>query len=387
MSRWLDFGSRPSWIWDLAPASFAMALTLGPLAHARAQVVATVSSEDDACVEETLPSCENAGDRCASDSGWCVPATTAGGEDEPYCLPDRRLLCCEADNDCPASNLGRTSCREVSGVTGTTRLCLESEDYCSATPTLAHVRKCHRSPHGGDDLVVWEAGDCDGDGLPNGEDPDPCQAPAPRAYWTGDDGCVALSTGCPEGAECRSTAEASGGHCVESEDGHGTRCVPDEEVLYCGAPDSTCPDGTLDVVDPESSRSFCVDAECGVDDDEDASIDLLDCITGSSGERTVYSLGDCDRDGLPNGRDEDPCEPSDETRDAGSVAERDAGPAPTIDAQSPTVDGGNTTGPPVDPRFQGGGGCHCRATPAGSDPPLEMALVLLGLAATRRRRG
>ena len=123
------------------------------------------------------------------------------------------------------------------------------------------------------------------------------------------------------------------------------------------------------------------------------SFDLRDCITNEAGDPVSWDEGDCDDDGTKNldevNNDETPCgEPAPDAGPSdydGGPSQEDAGMVMPEDAGGAGVDGGST-GPGIDPRFEGGGGCACRATPGRSEAPLALALLALGLFVRRRGR-
>jgi len=358
--------------------------------------------ESGMCEPPPPPEGCSVGGRCADDAGTCRALDGA----LRLCVPDDTLICCDRDSDCPYIVGGFGVC--VGTFLGGSGLCTDpTAEYCasgSTRPTPAQVQRCHRSADG--NLVVWAEGDCDLDGLSNGEEralgTDPCAGPPTRAIWVGD-GCEELDRGCSPGDSCDE------GVCARSADGHGTECQPIDSELYCGDGEWVCPDGTYEVVDMTRARTWCVPAGC-----EGAGIDRSFCVIDDEGEPVPYELGDCDRDGVTNEIDGDPCRPPTDAgtppapdagmmsntdagagdADAGS-GDADAGPGEPFDGGSTTDgDAGEAPPPNVPVQFGGGGGCRCRAS-AGSTPA-PWPLALLGLAwlsrsgarrARRRRRG
>jgi MYXO-CTERM domain-containing protein len=218
------------------------------------------------------------------------------------------------------------------------------------------------------------SGDCDRDGLSNRNErnagTDEC-APAQPIGVAGDDAtCTPLVMSCILGSTCAATPGDPPSMCVQNEAGSGTSCQPQppESALYCCSGRFECPqDGDL-CIDTAGGGELCVPDDCaGI-----ATIDPIDCIT-FQGEIVPFPEGDCDEDGTPNGGDLTHC---------GVVLMPDAGPIGSEDAGGgATEDAGDNS---IEPRFEGGGGCACRAAPGESFP---WALALMSVFVLWRRRG
>jgi hypothetical protein len=137
-----------------------------------------------------------------------------------------------------------------------------------------------------------------------------------------------------------------------------------------------CPDPLAVCVTTERG-GLCVDSLCA----ERGIGDLRACIT--AGDATVpFAEGDCDSDGVTNGEEidnagTDPCADEGAVVDAGATA--DAGQGEADGGGGSMRDDGGLVTPPIDVRFEGGGGCACRALAAGSSPAPSM-LLLAGVA-------
>lgn len=306
---------------------------------------------------------------------------------ERYCVGRGSLVCCTANNDCPAYDPlsgapvdgGCVRADVGSSGGGSAGLCVDhTATYCSDTPdtvSIRMVRRCH-TVRDGTELVRWEMGDCDRDGIANGEETEVgvCTKPDIRAYWDGA-ACVYEATGCdPEDPNaCRDH------ECQPSDE--GTWCDSDGLEAYCALPAAECEEDEL--VLRRGATDFCVPDLCPAL----PGVDLLDCLVApGTNTYTGFDFGDCDRDGVANGVEllegSDPCADGSGAEDGGAP-DIDVGAEPTVDAGG--LDGGSPGGPDLQPRFGGGGGCVCRATPGGDAPGWLAALSLLGLALLRRR--
>ena len=320
-----------------------------------------------------------------------------------YCLPDGAIPCClDRQLSCPTGADTAYTCRAASGLTYTdggtpvdANLCVElnpsgatglPDAYC-AGETTEDLVACHTAPDSAptDPKVGWEGGDCDGDGTANAADPDACTPPPNRGVAT-ETGCQAVTLGCTPDTTCFLTFNGDQtGDCEVV--GGGTLCVPtggDTSELYC----ADGPGGFDCLPDSERKVSlggarYCVPDVCAA-----AGVDLTLCISGDDGDPVPWDDGDCDGDGESNrherdSAERDPCvDESMVPADGGAAPGPDGGPAPA-DAGSiaPSADGGA----PIDPNFEGGGGCACRAAPGRRGGGI--ALALLGLALALRRRG
>ncbi len=298
--------------------------------------------------------------------------------DARLCTPGDALFCCSGAGDCPLAGETEdpTTCNAVSGLSGAGGVCLPDRDYCGAT-TLEAVARCHTSPLG---VLVreWDRGDCDADGLPNKVEvdggTDPCEAPGPVGRVVDGARCEQLAMACIPGNAC-TVNDGDPGTCEETGDGAGTFCAPHDEPLYCCG-SFVCPDDS-DTCVSSDSRSVCVDSTCA-----GRVPDLLACVTSPGGALVPFSEGDCDGDGVTNGEEideagTDPC---------GDAPQEDAG-APEEDAGGTGMrEDGGALEPGLDVRFEGGGGCACRAQPSGqAGQPWLLALAGVALALLRRR--
>ncbi len=319
---------------------------------------------------------------CTSDAGCGTGHRCAAlPSGERACVPAGAIFCC-FDGGCPSTTADMpTTCRAASDLSGSSGVCVSpGDDYCEASDIEALAR-CHLAPST-TRLVPWAQGDCDDDGLANGDEveagTDPCAAPAPVAQFEGGI-CRPLDASCAPGTTC--LANGGPGVCTPTGDGAGTFCAPPGEALYCcGA--NVCPNaGDGCVLLEETDVSVCVDTLCA-----ERIADLDACVR--SGDSIVpFSDGDCDEDGVANGRElaagTDPCA-DDGAGDAGAPPE-DAGSA-TSDAGGTGTDAGTREDPSLDLRFEGGGGCVCRASAGSSSPaPLMLLFAALALAISRRR--
>jgi MYXO-CTERM domain-containing protein len=302
-----------------------------------------------------------------------------------FCIPDNSFgICCDSPSDCPVVTGATAAC--VSSSVADALVCVESgRSYCGADtlldPTL--TQRCHKGAGGVP--VRWILGDCDGDGVTNGDEltdgTDECIGPQPRGIWDGST-CLPQRTGCALTSSCGATDSGPSGTCEIADDDNGHRCVPAEEVLYCADGALECAPELIEVSDSSgmgSGHVWCIPADCaGVED-----VDLLDCVT-KEGAPSLFSEGDCDRDGTRNGDDPSPCVADAPPPDAGPPTD-DAG-VPAIDAGNGSFDAGPGGGP--EPSFEGGGGCACRAaTGSGSGPAgAIVALLALGAVLLRRKR-
>lgn len=315
----------------------------------------------------------------------CVAAGTSCGTmercrmfgDARLCTPDDALFCCSDTGDCPAASEGEepTTCNAVSGLSGAGGVCLPDRDYCGAS-ALEDVVRCHTSPRG---VLVrqWDEGDCDGDGLSNKIEvdagTDPCEAPGPVARVVDGGRCEPLAMACVRGTAC--AVNDGPGTCEETGDGAGTFCAPDDEPLYCCG-SFVCPDDS-DACVPAESASVCVSSHC-----VGRVRDLLACVTSPGGALVPFDEGDCDGDGVTNADESeagtDPCGDEPPEEDAGASAEDAGGTGMRED--------GGVLEPGLDVRFEGGGGCACRAEPSRGAADAWLLLAAgLALALLRRR--
>ncbi|RZO52369.1 MAG: hypothetical protein EVA89_32105 [Sandaracinaceae bacterium] len=376
---------KTRWMWWVA--LFAASMGWSALAAAEAGFVPLPEGGRAVCEFDDVRRCDGGGaDSCRSDE-YCGYLRSG----DQICLSRATLVCCSRDADCPYYEAGPMGLvpTECVGSDVTTEegvsvgLCvLPERSYChdaAGAVTVRTIRRCH-TPTDGGSLVLWAEGDCDRDGISNGAEEaggtDPCVKPPLRGYWNGE-ACVPEATGCQAGVPCE-----GGYECVAS-DG-GTVCETEGLEAYCELPSAPCLEAEETAVE-DGGVTYCVPSECS------DTADLLDCLVDPESREIVgYDFGDCDGDGVPNGAESlegtDPCSPDTGVEDAGAPQD-DAGSAPP-DASS-GFDAGTEPGPGpnLEPRFEGGGGCACRATPGHAPSSLGwMALALLGLALVSRRR-
>ncbi|MCA9609318.1 MAG: hypothetical protein KC619_27140, partial [Myxococcales bacterium] len=268
------------------------------------------------------------GARCAIDGGGSGTCLNVGSLS--LCLPDDAVLCCTEDRDCPADPAaGVGVCVPVSSVA----VCAVGPDYCAggARPTTMQIANCHRD--GGGPLVVWDRGDCDMDGIRNGDEveagSDPCRGPLPYAVWSGTT-CHELPIGCDPRGTC-TTPLGDAGECRLTDDGGGTTCFPMTSELYCGDGVWVCPSGQIEVDDTTLRHTFCTPPYC------DPRVTPSDCVRDPVSRQPVRPEdGDCDGDGIPNGAERD-----DSRICVVDVTELDGGTTP-VDAGVPGLDAGDT---------------------------------------------
>ena len=329
------------------------------------------------------------------DAGGGNPGTCRLVLSARYCIPNTAFgICCSADTDCPMITGATAAC--MSSSIADAGLCVElGRSYCGPDGSLdpAIARRCHTGPGGVP--VRWILGDCDGDGVTNGDEvtdgTNPCMIPSPRGIWDGAQ-CVQQQTGCSLTRSCGATASGPSGTCVLADDDNGRRCVPTGEVLYCADGALVCAPDLVEVPDSSgmgSGHVWCVPGHCaGV-----SGIDLADCVV-KDGEPVVFSEGDCDGDGTKNGDelsgggDGNVCGADGPPPDAGLPGD-DAG-VPTGDAGSSPFDAGGSAidaGPGgTNPSFEGGGGCACRAATGSRSGPAGAIVALLAIGAVLLRR-
>jgi thrombospondin type 3 repeat protein len=288
-----------------------------------------------------------------------------GGQPFGQCAAPGSMFCCGTNADCPVRDGAPepTSCVPVSSLSGGSSVCLPDRDYCGAIDAERLVA-CHTTILGRA-TPLWAEGDCDKDGLANGDEialaTDPCVRPPPLGYVDAGQ-CRLITSGCTPDTACDVDGSgAATGTCVPAEDHSGTRCMPPGELLFC-ANDFPCPSGTDDAL--VGGVRVCVPVSCL----GDPAIEPAACVTNAQGALVPFSAGDCDGDGATNG--------AEQMRSSNPCGEG------TIDGGSGGVDAGEQALPI---NFEGGGGCVCRAAPtslgAGAPWLLALAVVLV-----RRRR-
>ena len=334
---------------------------------------------------------------CDTDLAPCVTSCGLGhdavefGQDDCRCVPDNSLLCVTG-GQCPSG----TGAETIPG--STVNVCLNPEEL-RCVRTLA----CFESPNG--EIARFAGGDCDRDGLTNGEEfaqgSLPCVAAPPIAF---DEGGSADGGGCDALEACLPMTGCDGGRACDPVDGTGHYyCVTNAPGLFCcgGFFGLECPQGDACSVGGLSSDEFGLCRDPGYCNDADY-LTRVDCwyAADDAAPRDDAAEGDCDGDGVPNDEeasaaaacvpnedpDAGPLGDPDAGSDAGSAPAPDGGLAPDAggdrgDAAAALIDGG-----PPTPSFGGGGGCRCRSSataPAAGSWTLPFALALLSL---RRRR-
>ncbi|MFK7990489.1 MAG: MYXO-CTERM sorting domain-containing protein [Sandaracinaceae bacterium] len=334
--------------------------------------------------------------------GTCL--TSPLGEIE--CVPDGASPCCNTNAECgPLAGCFPFTFFSLGG--GFTGICIPNGPRYCMRGDATRVQ-CHTSPTG-DAPVNYDLGDCDGDGRANAIDPNPCLA-APD--WGIEEGGV-----CDPVPECNfeddcDTAHGEDGMCSGTT-GTGYLCRPldDKQALFCADRGYTCPLATRVV--RVGDHEYCVPALCPAEMD-------YDCLTvGDVPVAVPWFDGDCDNDGEANGTEADggrnPCRDEslpdagisvDAGTDAGPSEPADAGPAPDSGiadsgirdaglADAGSADAGRAGGDASMPfdagtereiNFEGGGGCACRAAPTAPGSTAWLAVGLVGLLFSRRRR-
>jgi MYXO-CTERM domain-containing protein len=238
---------------------------------------------------------------------------------------------------------------------------------------------------------AYLAGDCDMDGVTNGEDPADC---GPQVVvWSGTDPFVAAGTraGCASsgllcslgdcsrldlcappgsiGLACELGNDASRDYCAE-------RLGVDAECVEAGNPGADVLVGVCIPAEP-------ADASCGTRGQS--------CFASGVDPADSYHSGDCDGDGLVNGEDPDVCgatlpDAGAMTPDASPPVDVEVGPGPVDAATALDAPAGDGIDAGEPGRFAGSG-CSCRAHATSAKPPTLAALSLaLGLLLGRRRR-
>jgi hypothetical protein len=332
---------------------------------ALAQVGVFFPGEDE-CIT-VRPDCMSTADcEGAFDSpSTCEPVEIENVEPFNACIPDRAGFCCSADEAlrCPRGSVCHLATAEQPGI------CLRADlDYCDDDPAADRIEQCHTSP-AGEFPIAYVFGDCDGDGVSNGDERDAgtavCTAPPDRlAVWVDNGSDIECRTDVrpcsPEGSLCQDTS--FGGVCQHDErtGDDAPLCAPAADVFCCGGDnDAECPALTcVFASDRPDAPGVCTNERFLCADDEAT---MRACHTSVGGAIPVpIEIGDCDDDNIANAADEDPCVPR---------AQGDAGPP-----RPPAV---------IEPQFNGGGGCVCRAS--GPTRGSVVWLSMLALLVARRR--
>lgn len=412
--------------WRLAAASLVVTAGL-TAAPARADITPCIAGPG------TCPpsiSCNDDAECFGQGLGRCVGNSSGGGG---TCSPDcNAAFSCNSVSDCPAFGALTANCRPTiaPGVPG---IC-EYRDaggrrlasLCVDTGTAVTATIIARCFSGGS----WDAGDCDGDGVLNGVDANPCDGtatgtiePLPSPFCLAGHICEGTTDVCAPLLRCSSTDD-----CLASADRIGATgpwecsAVPMSSVTFCHPScDATahCGDsadcaglGTCRGV--TSTLSMCL------------ATPLSTCASGCSTNPLDWATGqgDCDGDGAQNGCDPNPCRAGDSpclynhvcsidagvvipdasvatdggvvTNDAGNVVDvdggstqDDAGSTEPFDAGGSAMDASGPIATTPGLGFGGGGGCRCGVAGgrARGDAGAYALLALgLGMLAARKRR-
>lgn len=382
-----------------ALALAAVAFQLGAVAEAQIAVLTgpveapSCMPRDGACDEMTVV-CPT-GEVCQSFGG-----------DRKVCAPSPAVFCCDTDADCPTDSSGSAGARACTGIAGLGRgICLPDNDYCAAPDGVVSARMvlaCHTLA-GSAARVTYESGDCDRDGVRNADDPVPC-LPNRLGVWVpgaGGPSCVISETTelvCNEVGDVCTLADDRAAVCTANERTGGQRICSTPPDLFCcgGFVHTACPAGECVLPsDLGDGDGMCTNPRL-LCDDAPTMEELLQCHS-FRGVLTTIEDGDCDGDGIRNADEtqEERCVPN-EPADGG-VAPSDGGSnlpdaGRTVgDSGMADEDGGGVSpfdagGTPIEPRFNGGGGCACRSAPARSGAGGWLALVAVGAAIALRRR-
>jgi hypothetical protein len=403
---------------------------------AEAQALGRAGLFEGECLPESMPACEV--DSECEDGFAC---TAVGSEGAAQCLPvghPELPLCVLRGMECPTRD-GQPGEAVFGGRAGITfciypsdleLFCLSSADLATGASALGALTRCYLTPGG--ERATFENGDCDGDGVLNHMDLcctewDRAMHDAPPAV-NPENGCgLGITTGTPgdltceplPAARCRmgGTCDSPGDicTCIFGSSGPGScevyACIPrNPPDTYCvptvpeGDPGDVCPDLADDPVSADPIRTASGELVlCSFEDELPSCTtsggsdvaDTIDCFRTLSGEVVPFSLGDCDRDGVANGdEDQEACICAAEAdgctngcnmfldptcaspeEDAGPDTGSDAGTASEFDAGTVRYNGGGLGTCAVDPGARGRGGLALLAS-----------LTLLGLALVRRRR-
>lgn len=377
-------------------------------------------------------SCNDDAECFGQGAGRCVFSSGGGGGGT--CSPDcSATFTCTGDADCPSFDPLVANCQPTS-TTAVPGVCLYHDPsdrpyvtLCTSTgtpATLAQIRACFAG-------TSWALGDCDGDGVTNGVDANPCDGTvtstiptAPSPFCLPGRVCEGTSNRCAPFLRCNSTDS-----CVAAAGRVGAlgawECgpVPGTSASFCHPScDATvhC-SGTMDCSFLGSCRlvdatlSMCLPTR------------MSSCASGCSSNPLDWASGqgDCDGDGAQNGCDPNPCLTGDTpctfnhicSIDAGvttidaSVADASTGltdggtttsdaasledAASTEDAATVPMDGGNvamdaSAPPQTTPGlgFGGGGGCRCAVAGgrARGDAGAYLGLAIAMIVVARRRR-
>ncbi|HBQ16783.1 MAG TPA: hypothetical protein DEF51_38505 [Myxococcales bacterium] len=310
--------------------------------------------------------CEQIGTSfCASDAECPDDSGCLDFEPDDLCGAPRALFCAgdasAEETACPANspNLYRIPDAEPAIF-----VCMP-DLFETCEETIGTSGACFYSPDGFFP-VDWAAGDCDMDGVPNGEElalEAVCFGPRLFGVVTPDGACELVQP-CLDDADC-----VGGTVCRRPTPGASHRfCVDDAEHALCCDGALECPGGGCPVATGSAdAAALCADFDyCA----EWSFSERAACVHYAGEGVADPAAGDCDGDGIPNAEDGAPCEP-------GEPPPQDAGASP---------DAGPPAAPDRTPRFAGGGGAVCAASP-GRVPAGGAALFgLLAVALLVKRR-
>lgn len=306
--------------------------------------------------------CETRSAAACVDGACPGELTCVDFEGDALCVEGDALFCAHdaADGRCPAHS---PDPRMTLGAASPILVCMPTSfELCGDDPTRSSY--CFYGPYPERAFPVdWAYGDCDEDGIANGDELDEvgvCQQPASVGVVTPGGECASVSA-CLDDADCATP----GTFCARpSPSAHHRFCVDGEAHALCCDESSACPGGACAVAAGDAA-GFCEGFEyCA----ERAFADRAACVYYQGQPVALAAQGDCDEDGVPNGVDSEPCvfdEPG--APDAGAL---DAGPPPRDST----------------PAFTGGGGAVCAATPGRTDPGHWLLAALASALLVIRRR-
>lgn len=385
-----------------AIALAALAFQLGGAAEAQIAIL-TGTVDAPTCMARTVP-CSDAGDACAEGE-----VCQSFGLDRKVCAPPGAIFCCSTDEDCPTDSTGTGGPLTCADVDGESRgICLPDNDYCASADGVLSARTivaCHTAA-GSTVRQSYANGDCDRDGIRNGEDPLPCLPERIGVWVPGASGPFCASSDaaalvCNEVGDPCVLADERTAVCTANERTGGQLVCSTLPDLFCcgGFVHIACPAGECVLPsDIGDGQGMCTNPAL-LCSERPTMDELLRCHT-FGGALTTIEDGDCDGDTIRNvdETEETRCVPNAPTADGGVVTSDggnnqvpDAG-SPGPDSGAPSQDDGGAVTPfdaggtPIDPRFNGGGGCACRSTPDRSSGGWWLVLVAAGVTIVRRRR-
>ena len=312
---------------------------------------------------------------------------------------DAGAYACMSPAECPSTFDRRVVACLPTGVTmGTGRV-----GVCFYDDVCGELVSCFDFAVRPSDATAWftaayDAGDCDGDGVLNGDDPADCGTRLVEWGEGEDPFHDDPAPACPDASACTSGTCSTTLEVCSSPDSVGVACDPSEDPIEaCTALLGRAAQCVFAGETTDTAVGICV--PIGPADD----LCLLrgrDCFARGMDPAHAYDEGDCDGDGLANAIDDAVCTPL--GPDAGTGANTDAGPVMTIDAGDAATDAGSSSqldaasSAPIDasapdagePGRFAGSGCGCRAhdTRRTSGGLAVLALLVVGLVTRRTRR-